>query len=304
MLILGILLVCLSAFTHATWNFICKSRTPSGAFFVLLTVASIVFLSPALYFGRSLFTSAPSQFWWLLLATGVVQAIYYLLLAKSYQLADISVAYPLVRSVPVLLTPLAVALCGIGAELPLKAVIGMVLIFSGCLILPLKRFSELFKVRSYWNYGMCIILLTAVGVTTYSVIDGTAVKLLPREGVSVIVLVCFFQCLENILIEMVLLPYVLLRRMERNKLQGFFHDGQWRYALIAGLTCSGGYALVLAGMTMAENVSYVVALRQLSIPIGAFLGIWLLKEPLTRPKLAGLLLLVSGLITVAIVSAS
>ncbi|MFZ2095115.1 MAG: hypothetical protein WAV05_00625 [Anaerolineales bacterium] len=44
-------------------------------------------------------------------------------------------------------------------------------------------------------------------------------------------------------------------------------------AFITGLLIIGSYDLVLAAMEYADNVSYIAAFRQLSIPIGAILGI-------------------------------
>jgi uncharacterized membrane protein len=46
------------------------------------------------------------------------------------------------------------------------------------------------------------------------------------------------------------------------------------------------------------NVSYVVAFRQLSIPLGAFVGVFVLKEPRYRPKLVGVLVMFAGLVLV------
>ena len=56
------------------------------------------------------------------------------------------------------------------------------------------------------------------------------------------------------------------------------------------------YTLVLVAMGFVTNVSYVVAFRQLSIPLGAALGILLLKEPPYRPKLVGIAVAFAGLV--------
>ena len=52
-------------------------------------------------------------------------------------------------------------------------------------------------------------------------------------------------------------------------------------------------------MQFVDNVSYIQAFRQLSIPLGAAAGIVLLHEKITKPKLAGLILIIIGLILVA-----
>ena len=53
-------------------------------------------------------------------------------------------------------------------------------------------------------------------------------------------------------------------------------------------------------MGFVTNVSYVVAFRQISIPLGALVGVFALKEPRYRPKFAGVLIMFAGLILVGI----
>jgi drug/metabolite transporter (DMT)-like permease len=53
-------------------------------------------------------------------------------------------------------------------------------------------------------------------------------------------------------------------------------------------------------MAYVSNVSYVSAFRQLSIPIGAALGILVRKEAASPPKLAGIALVVLGLTLTAL----
>lgn len=60
------------------------------------------------------------------------------------------------------------------------------------------------------------------------------------------------------------------------------------------------YGLVLAAMAYVSNVSYVAAFRQLSIPIGAVLGLTLQNEPRYRPKLLGIGIVSVGLVLVGI----
>lgn len=65
-----------------------------------------------------------------------------------------------------------------------------------------------------------------------------------------------------------------------------------------GLILSASYGLILLSMPYVTNVSYVVAFRQLSIPIGAILGIIALKEAHYTPKLVALASIFLGLMMV------
>ena len=73
-----------------------------------------------------------------------------------------------------------------------------------------------------------------------------------------------------------------------------------RYAVLAGVAIHSTYIMVLLAMAFANNVSYVVGFRQLSIPLGAILSIIVLKEAPHTPKLIGVAVMFVGLILVAI----
>jgi uncharacterized membrane protein len=75
--------------------------------------------------------------------------------------------------------------------------------------------------------------------------------------------------------------------------------GFWRTAL-TGVTIFFTYTLVLFAMYLARDVSYIVAFRQLSVPIGAALGVLVLREPLHRPKIIGIAVVTVGLLLVAL----
>ena len=69
-----------------------------------------------------------------------------------------------------------------------------------------------------------------------------------------------------------------------------------RTAVYAGLFASCSYVLVLLSMGYVTNVSFVQVFRQMGMLIGVALGIFLLKEKCTLPKIIGVTLIVLGLI--------
>jgi drug/metabolite transporter (DMT)-like permease len=92
--------------------------------------------------------------------------------------------------------------------------------------------------------------------------------------------------------------FLLTLGPERNALRQVSRSGWWTAAL-TGLIITATYGLVLVAMAYVSNVSYLMAFRQLSIPIGAGLGILVRKESASSPKLAGIALVVVGLILVS-----
>jgi len=93
--------------------------------------------------------------------------------------------------------------------------------------------------------------------------------------------------------------FVVLRRNSRSSLRQLLHAGP-RYAVLAGFAIYLSYGLVLISLAFVQNVSYVVAFRQLSIPLGALLGICVLKEAAHTPKILGVIVMFIGLLLVAV----
>ena len=63
---------------------------------------------------------------------------------------------------------------------------------------------------------------------------------------------------------------------------------------------TSAYVLVLLAYHYVDNASYVQAFRQMSLPLGVFLGVFFLKEKITLPKMLGLFLIIAGLTAVAL----
>ncbi len=303
MALAAILLVALSAVAHAGWNFLCKFRASSGgAFFLILTLVTVAALLPCLVLYPVPFSALPHKFWILAGLTGMCQVGYFVGLTFAYRLGDMSVAYPLTRSLPVVFLPVITGLLGLGKVPSVPALSGMLLIFAGCVILPHKKFDDVRRWSSYAGPVFPVILLTAGFVTGYSIIDREELRILAALNLfgSATADAFFFMTWENISILLWLTPFILLIRRERETLKQSFSPRAVWFPVLAALLCSGGYLLVLLAMQLVSNVSYVIAFRQIGVPIGAALGIVFLKEPCPRMKADGIILIVTGLVLVAV----
>ena len=98
----AVALIVVSAFLHAGWNFHGKSRNPSAAFFLVATAAGTLVLTPLLLLFHAELAAIPVKAWCLLVLTGFFLAVYYTGLATAYRLGDMSLAYPLARSTPII----------------------------------------------------------------------------------------------------------------------------------------------------------------------------------------------------------
>lgn len=287
-------LVFLSVFLHAAWNFLSKKSNPSGAFYLISsTTAALLwlgfFLSSDLALG-----SLPGRFWLLLACSILCEVIYCLGLAYAYRISDISIAYPLGRAMPVLMVAAVTLLFGLGTRPSGLAVVGMGIIFAGSILLPLKTLRD-FHWRTYLTRSGFFILMIAAGTTGYTILDSQAsilLQALPGETRVRKSLIYLFLIESGI--ALALACYVALVPLERREFKRLFlHSFN---PVLTGLCSSSAYALILLAMGFVSNVSYIQAFRQMSLPLGVLAGIFLLKENPAKPKLIGVALIVAGLV--------
>lgn len=295
----AILLVLFSSVMHAGWNLACKLRTPSAAYFLLSTGSSIVVMIPLYLWFAPWIGQVPLPVWGLMVATGFAHALYYTSLGHAYRLTDISLAYPILRALPVLWVPLVGGLLGYGAPLSALAIIGMITIAAGCMIMPLIALNRAL-LRQYIRLPFLFVLLAALGTTAYSIMDSQALAWLRgAEAFSPLETALFYIAFENLAILVFLILHVFFSRRERANLREI-RQKSLRYPLLSGPTTTVAYLLVLLAMQIASNVSYVVAFRQISILFGVLLGVLVLKERVTRYKLIGTSLIFAGLVFAAL----
>jgi drug/metabolite transporter (DMT)-like permease len=300
MTITALVLVLISAFTHVGWNVLGKRDHPTAAFLLMATLFGCLCLSPALFFFGDALAVFPAAVWRWLVVAGFFQAFYYVALASAYRTGDMSVVYPLARSAPVALVACVSVLLGRRAQLSLVALTGIGLIIAGGFVLPLRRFAVQWS--DYRQVATAFAVLAAVGTAGYSLVDDHALRLLrsapglPVSPVAATLLYAFFEGLSSAVWLVLWIAWRSARRAEVWDVARF-HLAR---ACLAGFFINLGYTLVLVAMGFAANVSYVVAFRQISIPLGALVGVYALKEPRYRPKFVGVLIMFVGLILVGI----
>jgi drug/metabolite transporter (DMT)-like permease len=295
----AIILVAISAFMHAGWNLVSKRRVPPAAFFLIANLIGGACLLPVYIRYWHILPRIPPRVWLLLVLTGISLAVYYAALAGAYRAGHMSVAYPIARALPVLLVPAVEHALGLGRPLAAVALGGMVLVAAGCFILPTRGLAEL-RPRSYLNATCILALVTALGTTGYSTIDHEALAILTGSelGLGAVGSALVYAPLEAVSSSVFLGIYVLVNPKERRELGGMLRTGKGLAAL-TGIAIYLTYGLVLVAMSFVTNASYVVALRQLSIPVGAMLGVMILKEPRYAAKFVGIAVIVAGLVFVA-----
>ncbi|MDH2433190.1 drug/metabolite transporter [Pokkaliibacter sp. MBI-7] len=292
-------LIIFSAMMHAGWNLMGKRHAPSLSFFTLSMSAGALAFTPFVFSLLWQLPAMPATFWWLLLGTGLAQAVYMAGLAWAYARADVSLIYPMARALPVVMVPCISWLLLDNRVLTAADWLGMMVIVVGSLILPLPRLSALHW-RSYATPALGFMLLAALGTCGYSLIDSAALRVLRQHGLSAFEAGSLYLTLQAYSSVLWMLPVCLLGQQERPTLRGLLQRQQMKVWASTGIAILLTYWLILIAMSYVTDVSYVVALRQLSIPLGVLAGIVWLKETPTAPRLLGVTVIVIGLLLVAL----
>ena len=297
MSLIAFVLILASVVLHALWHFISKSRKPVPAFFLLVSGACLCTTLPFALTSGIDFHLLPGRFWLMVLGGAFCGVVCDIGLSCAYRRADVSLAYPLARALPVLMTAFLTILFGIGKNPAPMALFGMLVIMIGCVMMPMKSFSDLHW-KNYWNKALLGVFTAALGTTGYTIFDSEGVRLLyecepiPRwHGAAT------YSCIRESCLASMLLVYVLCVPHERAQITKdlFLHPHPYLAGVFAGIA----YLLVLIAMGFVSNVSFIQAFRQMSLPVGVILGILFLKEKCLPTKLAGVVLVVAGLIITA-----
>jgi len=273
-----ILLIAVNALFHALWNFAAKKA--SGNFYAVYLglVMSCIVAVPAL------FLVSPSEFYKAgaypyVLASGALNAFYFFILAKSYEHGDISLVFPIARGTGIAGTVMLAYLL-LGERTSPIGIAGILAICAGIILTGYQHLRT-----GVFHKGLMYALLVGSTTVSYSIID--------KLGVGIMNPVAYafgFTAVATLL----LTPYVVI--FKRRELA----DAWKRYRIhgfIVGVGSLGTYMLILFIFRIAK-VSYVVALRELAVVFGSLLGFRFLGEKPTGVKIAGIGLIVLGVIVI------
>lgn len=298
MSLIAFFLVLVSVFLHATWNFLSKRKVPSLAFYTISSVSAMLLWLPGFIRIGFDWTLLPGRFWLLWSASVACEVCYFAGLAHAYRRGDISLVYPLARALPVLMTAAVTILFGLGKTPGPAALAGMAVLSAGCLLMPPRCWSE-FRLAGYRGGALKFILLAAVGTTGYTILDSMAIRMVreiyPGRGIACSI---FYLFLLELGIGVAMFCLVLSSKEERAEYRRLFLKS--KTPVVSGIFSSVAYVLILLAMGHVTNVSYVQAFRQMSLPLGVLAGIFFLHEKPGRPRLAGIVLVVLGLVIVSL----
>jgi drug/metabolite transporter (DMT)-like permease len=278
-------LVVLAAFIHATWNLLSKRAAAAGPAFVFAynLVACVAYLPWVAWL-----VARGSLTWSLpiiacIVLSGIIHLAYSLCLQRGYQVADLSVVYPVARGTGPMLSSLGAFLLLGEAPTP-QRVLGLLTVVAGIGLISTQGNLAAFR-QPGGQAGVRWGMATGSLIAGYTVVDAYGVKTL---GIQPVVL----DWCANLLRFVLLAPIVLsnpTRAKERMK-------GRWLLAIAVGVLSPLSYILVLGALDLGAPLSIVAPAREMSMMVGALFGMIILAEPVGLWRLAGCLVLIAGVV--------
>jgi drug/metabolite transporter (DMT)-like permease len=260
-----------SGAAHAVVNAILKSGRDKMSSRALIDGAAAILILPAVFL-----TALPHGAWGWLAGSWAVHLVYLVCLVKAFETADMSVAYPIARGIAPALA--AIGAAGVFREpLSWPVALGIAMVCAGVLTVGLGRHAGRKAVAWAAATGVCIAV--------YTVIDAQGVRAAPDAPSYIVWLYLAHGFGIGLIFALWRGPVFLLEAR-----------GQWRPGLLAGLLSIVTYGLALWAFRLGDTPR-LAALRETSILFATAIAVFVLKEPVTRRRLAGVGAIAAGAAT-------
>lgn len=260
-----------AALVHAGWNVLVKGAADKLAMTIAVAIGAGFVAAVGLSFLR---LPAPES-WPFLGVSVLLQSIYYLLIARAYRIADMSLAYPLMRGV----APVVVALFGataFGEMLVGGQWLAIGLISAGVMALALGAFHQ----QPMAAAGVATALCNAMVIAAYTLVDASGVRLSGSPVAYALVL----AVLTGVVTVVLALAGGARPSLDVRTLG---------LGLVGGAATTLSYGVALWAMTRAP-VAPVAALRETSIVFALVLSRLVFGEQVGGRRFAAACLVMAG----------
>lgn len=263
-------IILLGAALHATWNAVVKGGADK-----LLTTCMIAAVASLIALAAIPFLALPAKESWPFIGASVIlQVLYFVLVAKTYRIADMSQTYPIMRGTAPLLVA-TVSVLVLSESLSAFAWLGIAVISLGILSMAIAPSTGPRK-------GLALALINAGVIAGYTLIDGLGVR---KSGAPVAYTLWIFLLTG--------IPLAAWAIAARRRVFVDYVAGNWHLGIVGGVGTIASYGLALWAMTAAP-IATVSALRETSILFGVVISAWVLKEHLTRVRVIAACVIAAG----------
>ena len=282
---LGLLLV--AACMHATANLLLKQARDKLAFTWWMLTASCLLGLPLLLRMQPIGRAG----WLLIIASGLLETVYFVALSRAYTHGDLSQVYPLARGSAPLFIVLWAGL--FLAERPsLAGMAGILSIVLGLYLVNLRSLADWKRpLLGFRTPAARWALLTGLLISAYATVDKKGVAYV--NPLPYIYLVLF--------VGWIALAPQWLSHGRRRALRDEIADSPPRRLLAASSSAMFGlasYLLVLSALQI-DALGYVGAVREVSVVIGTWIGVKFLKERGGPVRVVASALVVLGIFLIA-----
>jgi drug/metabolite transporter (DMT)-like permease len=277
---IAMVLVLGSGFVHSVWNLFTKKSIDKNVFLWLCQwVAILAFLPWAILDIGHLRNQSIAYL--CLFASMFLHGLYVVLLAKTYTVGDLSLAYPIMRGTSPLLVPIVGTLF-LNESLSGRGWISLGFILLGIVLLSGKEWSKkanqsLKAVPLALGVGTCIAAYIIVDKLTLNYMSPVLLNMATNVG------------------NMLALSWVI---MKPNELKREW-IANWKTILLGGILAPGGYLLFLFALSLAE-VAQLAPMREIATVFGTVLGILVLHERQGLRRVAASVIITLGVIALGV----
>ena len=281
----ALLLVIVAAICHTSWNLLAKRAAHVGPAFVFAygLCATILFAPWVLWV---LIFEQNDWNWSILgciLLSGMLHLAYSLSLQRGYQVADLSVVYPISRGTGPFLATIG-AILFLREPATLLGLGGMISVVAGVLMIATQgQIKRLLKPEA--SIGLRWGLLVGLLIAAYTLVDAYGVKVLAIAPV-------LFDWSTTASRTLMMLPH--MARQPKRSWQTM--RGYWPVAWAVGALSPLGYILVLYALRDGAPVSLVAPAREMSMLLVTLAGLYILREPVGWGRLVGCCLIALGVV--------
>ncbi|HTK43880.1 MAG TPA: hypothetical protein VL749_00815 [Patescibacteria group bacterium] len=295
---LAIALVLVAAVLHAGWNVLLKTSGDTLWTAVRLQAIGTAILLPIgiaawLWNGRP---AVSAEAFWLAIASGVVEAIYFVCLSAAYSRGALSLVYPLARGSAPLLA-VAVGILVLDEHLVPLALAGVGCLLIGILLVA-RPWQALQKAGARNRGAIGFALATGASIATYSAIDRLGVRATEPwlyGSILAVAATTFLAITVTVGRRVGFLAPAPIADPTATRANGPLPAGPVRDA-VAGVLALGAYLLVLLAYSIAP-LATVAPLRESGIVLAAAWGTLRLGEASGRRE-AGSRIAAAGLVVI------
>lgn len=262
-----------AAVVHAGWNLLLSGSEDTHAATAVALVAGAIAWAPA----AIVLWRVDATAWPYIASSSALELLYIALLATAYAGASMGFVYPIARGSAPVIVLVAGAVAGSASPSALSA-FGVVVVALG---IALVRGVG----AAHTTRDLVLALVIGACIASYTLVD--------KHGITHANPLAYLQVVFTI----TALGYLAgaLRVRGPRALRAAIDPS----ALVAGVGFFGSYALTLAALRLASAAS-VAAVRECGVVIAAFALLLTGREPLSRSRLAGAVVVAGGIALVSL----